>query len=263
MADENEDIVEGNEDVEQNVPDVSEIEAAARAQGWVPKEEWTGEGKWRDAESFLDRGELFQKIDQYRRETRELKKNQEAFASHLQKVRELEYKRALDTLRREKKEALVEGDPEAVILVDEKIAAIREQATRDSFEQASQPQRNEPHPDFVDWTNRNKWYVTDEPMQAYADRLGAKLAERGLPPSEVLKEVEAQVRREFPNRFTNPNRAKASAVEGSTASPKTSSKDNFQLSPVQRQMMERLVKSGVMTKDQYIADLKALAERNA
>lgn len=261
MADEIEDKIDDLDQPDQNVPDVSEIEAAARAQGWVPKDEWTGEGKWRDAESFLDRGELFQKIDQYRRETRELKKNQEAFAAHLQKVRELEYKRALDTLRREKKEALVEGDPEAVILVDEKIAAIREQATRDSFEQVSQPQRNEPHPEFVEWTNRNKWYVTDEPMAAYADRLGAKLAERGLPPGEVLKEVEAQVRREFPNRFVNPNRAKASAVEGATGSPK-SSKETFQLSPVQRQVMERLVKSGALTKEQYIADLKADAERN-
>jgi DNA-binding transcriptional ArsR family regulator len=261
MADEIEDKIIPDDTAEPGAPEVSEVEAAARAQGWVPKEEWTGEGKWRDAESFLDRGELFQKIDQYRRETRELKKNQEAFATHLQKVRELEYKRALDTLRREKKDALVEGDPEAVILVDEKIAAIREEAARASFAAEAQPQRNEPHPEFVEWTNQNKWYVTDEPMAAYADRLGAKLAERGLPPNEVLKEVAAQVRREFPNRFTNPNRAKASAVEGATASPK-SSKETFQLSPVQRQVMERLVKSGALTKEQYIADLKADAERN-
>ena len=36
----------------------------AREMGWRPKEEWEGEPeKWRDAKEFVERGELYGKID--------------------------------------------------------------------------------------------------------------------------------------------------------------------------------------------------------
>ena len=39
-------------------------EGEAREMGWRPKEEWQGEPeKWRDAKEFVERGELYGKID--------------------------------------------------------------------------------------------------------------------------------------------------------------------------------------------------------
>lgn len=255
MADEiNEDIDKGADIPE--VPEVNEIETRAREQGWVPKDEWTGEGKWRDAESFLDRGELFQKIDSQRRKLRELEENQKAFGSHLKTVREAEFTRAMKTLLADKKQALLDGDPDAVILADEKLAAVRAEATKAEFQANVQPAAQEPHPDFVAWVNRNTWYNTSAPMRAFAEHVGNELQAEGIrDPARILKEVEAQVRKEFSHKFTNPNRDKPSAVEGGS-NKGASTKESYQLTEEQRHVMNRLVKSGTMTKEQYIKDIK-------
>lgn len=239
-------------------PEVNETENQARAQGWVPKDEWQGEGKWRDAEAFLDRGELFQKIDAQRREVRELRKTQEAFNSHLKTVRDAEYKRALQTLRAEKKEALVDGDADAVIAADEKLIALNAEITRAAQTEKQVPQSTEAPAEFVAWQARNSWYnETNRAMKAFADVEGLKLANSGMNPSEVLKEIEAQVRREFPEKFTNPNRSKPGAVEGGTAKPAGGKGESYPLSDDERHVMNRLVKSGTLTKEDYIRDLKA------
>jgi hypothetical protein len=247
---------ENTESTTSNEP--SAAEQAARAQGWVPKEEWTGEGKWRDAESFLDRGELFQKIDSQRRKLRDLEENQKAFQSHLKTVREAEYKRAVAAILKEKKDALIEGDPDAVIAADEKRRALDAEIAAQERAAAQVHASNEPHPDFVAWHARNPWYSeTNRAMKAFADVEGIRLQQSGLSPAEVLREIEAQVRKEFPEKFTNPNRARPGAVEAGSNKGTASSKESYQLSDDERMVMNRLVKSGTLTKEQYIADLKA------
>jgi len=65
---------EGNPPVETQTQ-VDPYEAAAREQGWKPKEEFEGdEGKWRPAKEFVERGELFGKIDTLGKELKETKK---------------------------------------------------------------------------------------------------------------------------------------------------------------------------------------------
>lgn len=243
-----------------DVPQVNEAEQKAREQGWVPKDEWSGEGKWRDAESFLDRGELYQKISSQRKKLQDLERNQHAFNSHLQVVREAEYKRALATLRTEKKAALVDGDPDALIDVDEKIRAVEREQLASKVDHQPPAQINEEvQREFNEWTQRNTWYNNPDTdhMKAYADVEGIKLAKSGMSPDAVLKEVETLVRRKFSDKFTNPNRSKPGAVE-SGAGKGGSQREAFALTDAERNVMTRLVKSGTMTKEQYIADLKAV-----
>jgi hypothetical protein len=252
-----------NEDTggeQEAAPAVNETEQKAREQGWVPKDEWQGEGRWRDAEAFLDRGELFQKIDAQRRQVKELQKTQDAFTSHLKVVREAEFKRALETLRAEKRAALVEGDPDALITVDDKIRHVERQALENQRAEVA-PQDGTPHPDFVEWQSRNTWYAdSNRAMKAFADVEGNKLARQGLSPTEVLAEIEKQVRKEFPEKFTNPNRARPGAVEG-TAGKGGSQRETVQLDEHERNVMNRLIKSGVMTKEEYIKDLQKVKGR--
>jgi hypothetical protein len=45
-------------------PVLTEIEQRASSRGWVPKDEWDGDPEeWRPAKEFIDRGELFKKIE--------------------------------------------------------------------------------------------------------------------------------------------------------------------------------------------------------
>jgi hypothetical protein len=255
MAEEN----KGQEDQKPvEKPQLTEIESRAAEQGWRPKDEWDGDPEaWRPAKEFLDRGELFKKIDQQNRELKEFKKTLEQFAQHHQRVAQAEYKRARDELLKEKKEALIEGDADAVIDIDEKLAAVREAQRAPAV-----PQVDPTHQVlFQGWVQRNGWYETNEAMRAYADKVGNRLGATGMSPNEILAEVEAAVKKEFAAKFENPNRNKPTAVEAGS-NKASGKKDTFQLSEEERRVMRRFVSQiPGMTEEKYIADLKKIKER--
>lgn len=257
MADE---IVDGGgENLEQNVPEVSPVEAQAREQGWVPKDDFKGEEhKWVDAGEFLRRGELFSKIESQNKELKAIRETLLQFKDHHSKVQEAAYKKAVADLKAKKKEALLEGDADLVIEVDEQLDEVKQQQRVI----AAQPRVQEPaqeHPAFVNWKQKNSWYENNKPMRGWADVRGLELAQEGKSPDEVLRIVEREVREEFPKKFENPNRSKAGAVESSTQRGNRGG-DSFELTSEQRTMMNKFVKSGLMTEAEYIADLKAVSK---
>lgn len=236
-------------------PQYTEIEQRAMEQGWVPEDQYSGPGKWRNAEDFLDRGEFFKKIEQQNKRLSAYEQTLQDLKKHHEKVRETEYKRALATLREEKKAALNDGDADAVVDIDDKIAELREEAKR--VETAPAINTNvEPDPRFMIWVNKNPWYNTNKAMKVFADEVGQKMALNGATPQEILVEVERRVKREFPESFNNPNRDKPGAVEsGSVKSG--GRKESFTLTAEETRAMHRFVNAGVLTKEQYIAEIKA------
>jgi hypothetical protein len=254
-------------DSEQNVPEtknepiqkevtLSPIEEKALAEGWVPQDQWDGDpDQWRPAKEFLDRGELFKKIEDQNRTIKEFKRALDDMKQHHSKVREVEYQRALKALKEQKKDALESGDADAVIRLDDQIDLVKEEQTK----LRTQPQVQEPaevNPELSAWIEKNKWYETDRAMKAYADDLGRELALRGREPSDILVEVERQVKQEFAHKFRNPNRDKPNAVEGSSGKG-ARSKDDFVLTDEEKRIMERFVRTGALSKEEYIAGLKA------
>jgi hypothetical protein len=239
-------------------PQYTEVEQRAMAQGWVPEDQYEGAGKWRDAEQFLDRGELFSKIDDLKRRNISLEGTVQEVKRHYQKIAAGEYQRALANLRSAKKEALDEGDSEKVVQIDEaisntKVAASQEMARLNAPAQMPAAQ----DPVFMVWENRNPWYSQDRAMKIYADTVAEELVHRGMNnPTQLLAETERRVKSEFSHKFNNPNRAKPGTVEGG-GSRGTGTKDTFQLTPEETQVMNKFVKHKVMTKDEYIKEIKA------
>jgi hypothetical protein len=242
-------------------PVLNEVEVRASEQGWVPKEEWSGEpDAWRPAKEFLDRGELFKKIDDQNKVIKDMRRTMEEFSKHHARVAQAEYKRALDDLRNQKRAALEVGDADALLEIDEKMAEVREES-RQQVNPVTVPTAPEPHPLFVAWVQKNGWYETNKAMRAYADKVGVELGQAGgLSTSEILSEVEKHVKKEFAHKFENPRRAAPAAVEGSGARG-TTSKDSFQLSDHERQVMQKFVKLGAITEEKYIEELKAAKAR--
>jgi hypothetical protein len=258
MTEEVKEIVEGTEAKEVVKVEHTEAEQRAMESGWVPKDQWEGDpDQWRPAKEFNDRGELFKKMDNQNRTIKELKNALDDMKRHHNSVRETEYARALETLKAQKKTAFEEGNSDLFVSLDDQIDLVKEEQFK--LKQAvNQPQtKAEQAPEFVAWVDKNKWYETNEPMRAYADALGRSLASKGMEPNAVLKEVEKQVKEEFPTKFTNPNRAKAGAVEGSS-SKGGKGEDSFALSDDERRIMDRFVRTGAITKEKYIADLKSM-----
>jgi hypothetical protein len=252
--------------VDAPAPSANEVEA--RTAGWVPKEEYSGdENKWVDADEFVRRGPLFEKINVQSRELKEVKKALDQLKVHHAGVKEAAFKEALATLKAEKREAFVDGDPDKIIEIDDKIAEIKDQQrafAQDRIKEVTEAVQADVHPEFSAWTSRNPWYTSSAPMKAFADALGIELKAAGHSPSEILRKVEAQVKEEFPNKFRNANRDKAAAVEGAGkgSGKGASGTVNDNLSDFERQAMKRFSRMGIMTEDEYKAELKKTKENN-
>lgn len=256
---ENKDLPQEGVETQEEVHELSPVEQEAIDSGWVPKDQYNGdEHKWVDAPEFLRRGELFKKIEDQSRQLKDVKRALVEMKKLHEGVREVEYKRALETLRAQKKAALEDGDADAVIAADERIDLIKEeQRNLQTEETYDEPTRGEDHPEFVAWKSKNNWYSTSTPMKAFADALGIELRNEGLSPQQVLKRVEEEVRKEFPNRFRNPKQDKPNGVEGASGKGSGGTK-GFVLSDTERRVMNNLVRTKVMTEAEYIRDLKAV-----
>lgn len=244
-----------------NEPTPNEVEA--RTAGWVPKEEYHGdENKWVDADEFVRRGPLFEKINVQSRELKEVKKALDQLKAHHATVEATAYKKAITDLKAEKREAFIDGDPDKIIELDDRIADLKEQekiAAYNRTQEVAQTVEAQINPEFTAWTNRNSWYTTNGPMRAYADRLGTELSSGGMSPTDVLRKVEAQIKEEFPQKFRNANRDKTSSVEG-TSKGGGKGGDSVTLSDDERNIMNRFVRQGIMTEVQYKAELKKTKE---
>lgn len=245
-------------------PQFTEIEQKALEMGWRPKEEFQGdESDFIDAKEFVNRQPLFDKIEGQSKKIKQLNNALEALKQHYTKVEEHAVQKALKELKEQRKQALSDGDGEQFEALDEKI-----KDTESELHQIKRVRETPlveddpaPAPEWTSFLNQNPWYNTSKSMRVFADAQGAAYAAEGYSPAEVLRKVAADVRREFPEKFTNVRKESAPAVGNSRSTPAKGGGD-IQLTELEKKIMNDLVKSGVMTAEKYIADLKAVKSRN-
>lgn len=245
----------------------SEIELQAMDMGWRPKDEFSGDdATFVDAKEFVGRKPLFDKIESVSREAKATRKALEALQTHYTKVKETEFKNALKELKATRNQALVDGDVDKFNAIENEVESLNTEKEQ-FIEQQKKIQVDEPqiHPEFASWVARNPWYESQPHMHAFAEQVGARLqgAVRAgtMTPQQVLKEIEKSVREEFPNRFRNANKDKPGTVESSTRSASKGSSAEPELSDIERNIMNTLVRGGHMTKEKYLADLKQVKEQ--
>lgn len=249
-----ENYIDINEESPQNIEN-DPYEEAARAQGWKPLNEYNGDKtKWRGSKEFVDRGELFSKIDSMGKELKETKKALAMLQEHHSKVRETEYNKAVLELKTLQKKHLEEGNSDGYLETTELLTDLKaEQKAREVVKEVT-PQQLDPR--FTSWVEENKWYQKDAEMREFADSIGMGYAQThpNQDPEEVLKYVTGQVKKRFQDKFVNPNRNKPGAV--GTSDTNTESRGSFQLTEDERRVMNTFVRTGIMTKDEYIAEVK-------
>lgn len=267
----NEPVIPATETPPPAVVEASPVEESAREQGWVSREEWVESGRdeseWRPAKEFVERGELYRSIHQTKRELKQTQAALSALQRHHQFVFEKAHAKALQELKQAKREAIRNEDMEALAQIEDRI----EQTQTDFQEQraaqakaaqaaaaAAQPASGPP--EFQMWQSRNPWYATDGELREFADATGMIYANKnpGVDPITVLKHVEKTVRARFPEKFGTQKTAApnptASVDRQRTRGP--SKADDQELDDMERQVMQTLVKSGVMTEAEYKAELK-------
>lgn len=255
------DNVDNVDQVPDEVPQLSELEQRAASMGWRPKEEFHGnEDDFIEAKEFVRRQPLFDKIESQSKQIKAVSKALEALKDHYTRVEEAAVNKAIDQLKHQRKQALANGDGDDFEVLDTEIKKAEQQLTKIEQTRAI-PIVEEviSNPEWDSFQARNQWYNNAPHMRMYADQVGAKLAATGMTPSEVLREVEKEVRKEFPTKFRNPNKDSAPDVDSSRGAPKSGKvSDESFLTETERKVMNDLVRQKVLTKEKYIADLKAI-----
>jgi len=253
-------------------------EREARLLGWVPKEEFRGdEGKWRSADEFLERGKeinaflrrdmekLHGELSRRDSELAEIKTSVKEFAEFHKQTEERAYKRALAELRKERAEAIREGDDDRAADLDDAIDDLRQKKEEiQPSAQTPKPQAQNPalDPIFVQWTSEESWYGKDKVATQAANALAEDLHERlpALSGRAFLDEVARLVRDELPNRFSSPRtRAPAVATESGNQRPNAGGRSRKQgyddLPPEAKQACDRFVKQGLIkSADDYVKE---------
>ena len=245
-------------EIQGEVKPPSKWESSARAGGWVPLEEWQGDPEdWTDAKEFVKKGELCHKISGQSSEIKELKKAIGAFTEHHQKVKETEFNRALEYLKQQKKAALEEGDADKLLQADDAIDILKQERQQEA-EKAKQQNQTGPTPFFQSWVQQNSWYLQDPELRSFADdigvgayqRVGGKIAE-----PELYALVRQRVMKAYPEKFRGQG-SKTSSVEGAGSNSKPIKSDSFRLSEEEEKAMKTFVRQGIMTKEEYISEIK-------
>lgn len=235
--------LEVDQEVQEETPDFSDVELEAMEQGWNPE---GVEGKKNlTAEEFLDRKPLYDKIHATEKRMKQILEGMEALKQHNATIAERERAKVIAELKAAKKIALENENYDAVVEIDDKIA---EETAR----------KNEPvsNDAFIEWVSENDWYNQDPEMKDYADMIGTGYAGKypNKQATDVYQYVSQEVKKRFPEKFGNVNRTRPNPVEGAGkgrtgTSKKYSAKD---LPETDRQIMRTIVRSGIMSEQDYL-----------
>ncbi len=227
-------------------------------QGWKPKDQYEGpEEDFIDAPEFVRRGELFTKIAAQNNELKAVKRALEEFKRDQSKAKAADLDRNMKHLKHAQRQAMLEGEPEKAFQYEDQLEYVRAEKERVERE-AAQPVAQQLNPEFVAWEAQNKWYTNDDVMRGAADALGFKLAEQGMAPGDVLKQVAATIRKEFAHKFPTPKAERPNAVAGTSRGGATRQESNDGLDADELRIMRKAVDSGAITEAEWKKQYKAV-----
>lgn len=232
-----------------------DFEKEARADGWVPKEDWKGaEDKWTEAQTFVERGEkisgiLKGKIGRLEERIENLTSSNAEFKQYTDKQLDKErksHKLEVERLEGERAQAITDGDGQAAVRVEREIRDLGE---------PQQPLDATAHNQMAQsWASENKWYATNQKLQGYADGIAERIVQQGYTGQAYFNELTRQVKETFPEDFSNPNKAKPNGVEVSGSQEITSKEKSWDSLPAaDKATAERFIRDiPGMTKKSYL-----------
>lgn len=254
-------------------PQFTEAEQTAMAQGWLPKDQWQGDPEdWIPAKQFIRNGELFGRINTYKHKVQSLEKSVEALVKHNEKVFDAGYNSAMEQLKAERRVALRDGDVEAVEQIEERMDELKTEHTekKQEFKQEVQPQQATMHPAWEPWVETNSWYAKDTAMRGFADGIAKEIVDSArakganIEFDKLLVEVGRKVKERFPEKFGSQQRTivKDDGAAGAGSSRKPSKTDDIesQMTPMEVELMNTIVRSGV-SKEKYLEDFKKVQSK--
>lgn len=241
------------------------VEEQARADGWVPLDEFKGNpDNWADAKEFVRVGKIIkgrdEKANKLEKEIKELKNITKSMLSTMQKAEQVAYDKAARDLEHRLLRAKEIGDVEEALDVSQKQQQLMEQV---KVQHAQQQVSIKDSEEFQEFYPQNKWVTGTDRMHKAMQKVATELSNEyaAKHPNADLKDelsfIHAEIRKEFPEQFKSELResSKAAVLTGSTSKPSDGDAAS-KLTSAEKSIVDFLKKQGYDTK----AYLKALGK---
>jgi hypothetical protein len=172
------------------------------------------------------------------------------------------YKRAVEDLRKEKAEAIEQGDGARVVELDDEIDKIKEAQKPVVKEKPANETPKQNDKSYYDWLDNNQWYITNKQLGEAAEKFGEIINAKDpdLKGTPFLEEVSRRVKEAFPDIFENPNRKNSSTSDSSDSTTRNTTskgkKTYENLPPEGKAQCDKFIKQGIFkTREAYCAEL--------
>lgn len=268
----------GEEGVEAGEPSQADpIEEKARASGWRPFEEWEGDPEeWRDAKTFVDRGELLSEIHKQKRTAKELREIVNELKDQVIGLTKTQQSNLEHALKAKRKEFIEEGNSSQVEKVDKMLEEVKRRAPQENSG-PSETDKQRIQEVYSNFKSKNPWFEQDQELTQEANHLSqlemARIAQEYqmrtgkqkqffLPDEaeEIFDLVSKEIRKRNPSKFKNSKKDKAPTVESRSTNKGTSDKKKYTMKDIPeeyRPMVNKFVRQGVLSVHEYAESLKA------
>ena len=234
-------------------------ESEARAKGWRPQEEFSGDAtKWVDHEEFLKRSDLYHTIGKMNQTLKKRDKEIEAIVNYTKQQTEAAYQRGLQEAHGRLDAAVEAKDPAAVREITKEIVQLEQQKPAPAAQSEELPE------EVQDFQERNaSWFDKDAKMTRVAIALAQQFAEEHprMSVTKRLQMVEDEMAEMYPAKFTA-RREAPPAVEGAgQPGERAGGKTKYsptKLSAEERMVHDQYVRRGVMTSEAYFKSLEEI-----
>lgn len=247
---------------------VDPIEVAARAEGWKPREEFSGEpGDFVEAKEYLARKPLYKVIKGQSKSIKKLQETVEAMTGHFEKTVNIAVEARVKELQTQRREAIKEGDVAKVEALDKAIDAHKEGKVE------AKPVVPEA---ITKWIEENPWYEKDRELRDFALAFNDTYLKRSPEDLEGSLEATAKaVRRAFPEKFQKKDGGNnRQDDDGTKAAPPPGSVEGggktgpgggkklsvSRLNRDQRLIHDQYVKAGILSSEEYLKGLDEIGE---
>ena len=253
------------------VKELTATEQQAADNGWQPKDQWEGDpDDWVPARQYIKNGELFGRINSYKNKIINLERTMGELVKHNERIYDVGFKDAMDSLKKEKKAALLEGNTERVLAIEDEVDELQADYNKKKVDLNVNVKGSnvESNPAWDAWIGNNSWYETDVELHGYADGVAKALVTsaqqvgKQVEFDKLLRETSRKVKEKFPEKFGNSGRPASSTNKGDDDTPvkRSSSSSKYSLNETEEEIFKTLSKGG-MTREKYIDDLKKVKAR--
>ena len=243
-----------NADVKIETNELTETEQRAYSKGWRPEAEYEGDS-WIDASEFMGRAPLYDGLSKQGKTIKQLQRTVTDLAEHNRKIEVNAIARAQAQLKEQKKAAYEESNFNEVVDIEERQRKLDVQAQNTAAKAEEAPNQ-----DFVDWHDKNDWYGSNHDMTIWADGYGRNMRDINseMPADELYALITEKAKEVFPQNFGGDKGLPNRGAPTTKSKSKRSTSGAGALTEEQERLCKEFVDAGVMTKEEYVEQIKAI-----